>query len=342
MLRRTFTGIVSAAVGSSVVLTAGNAKAQTPVKLSLDWAFEGQHAPFAAAIKQGYFKRNGLDVKIDRGYGSGDTVNKVATGAYDIGYGDTNVLVKFNHDNPNSKVVCVFLLYDVTINSVLARKDRGITKVTDLPGKRLASPVQSNSRVLFPLFAREAGIDAAKVQWMTVQPNIRDAMMVRGEADGVSALETAKFSIRQMGLPEGQISVFRFSAYLPDLMDRGILVSQKTLKERPEVIRAFLQALVEGTRDAVADPKAATDALIKFDNLLDAKLELERFQLNLEQSMLTKNVRENGVSSVTSERLRKSLALAAESFSVPAPAEAGDYYTDSLLPSASQRMITTK
>ncbi len=94
--------------------------------------------PFAQTLDKGYFEKNGLKVTVDRGYGSGDTISKVAAGTYDFGYADVNVLVKYNQDNPDNQVTCVFLLYDTTMNVVLARKDAGIEKPADLMGKRVA------------------------------------------------------------------------------------------------------------------------------------------------------------------------------------------------------------
>ena len=44
---------------------ASTASAQTPVKFSLDFKFEGPAAPFVVAIDKGYFKAEGLDVTID-------------------------------------------------------------------------------------------------------------------------------------------------------------------------------------------------------------------------------------------------------------------------------------
>src|SRR5947207_3092721 len=59
--------------------------AQTPIKFLLAWTYEPPTSAWTLAQTSGCFKRNGLDVTIDGGRGSGDTLSKVATGAYDIG-----------------------------------------------------------------------------------------------------------------------------------------------------------------------------------------------------------------------------------------------------------------
>ena len=94
--------IVAALCLGASLSAVNRATAQTPIKFSIDWTFQGVHAPFAVAIQKGYYKREGLDVTMDRGAGSGDTIARVAAGTYDIGYGDSNLLVKFNHDHPDS------------------------------------------------------------------------------------------------------------------------------------------------------------------------------------------------------------------------------------------------
>src|SRR3984957_10430398 len=72
------------------------AQSATNVKFVVDFTYQGNHAIWGLALAQGMFSREGLNVTMDRGYGSGDTIVKVASGAYDIGFADVNAAVKFN------------------------------------------------------------------------------------------------------------------------------------------------------------------------------------------------------------------------------------------------------
>ncbi len=82
------------------MLLGGPATAQTAIKFSLDFKFEGPAAPFLVAIDKGYFKAEGLDVTIDTAAGSLEPINRVASGTYDMGFGDINSLIKFRDANP--------------------------------------------------------------------------------------------------------------------------------------------------------------------------------------------------------------------------------------------------
>ena len=139
------------------------ALAQTPVKFSLDWKFEGPAAPFTVAIDRGYFKAEGLDVTIDTSPGSLEPLNRVASGTYDIGVGDINSLIKFRDSNPNVPLKAVFMLYNKPAFAIVGRKSLGVTKPKDLEGKKLGAPAPDGAYAQWKIFVQANQIDASKV-----------------------------------------------------------------------------------------------------------------------------------------------------------------------------------
>src|SRR5581483_5215455 len=107
---------------------------------ALDWALQGNHAIWGMAFDKNRWAEQKLDVQMDRGFGSGDTIIKVASGAYDIGFADINGLVKFNADNPDKRVIAVYQVFSRTLGAVIALKKSGINAPKDLNGKTLGAP----------------------------------------------------------------------------------------------------------------------------------------------------------------------------------------------------------
>src|SRR5690242_21058521 len=64
------------------------ASAQDKVRFQTDWIPSGEHAMYYGGWQKGIFAEEGIDITITRGYGSGDTVAKLAGGAFDYGVAD--------------------------------------------------------------------------------------------------------------------------------------------------------------------------------------------------------------------------------------------------------------
>lgn len=325
---------------AGLVAYAGGAAAQTPVKFSIDWAFQGHHAPFAVALQKKYFEREGLTVTMDRGRGSGDTISKVAAGTYDIGYGDVNTLVKFNHDFPDRPVVAVFMVYPSTPAGVVTLKANGINEPKDLIGKKVASPVSSAARILFPAFAKAVGLKEDAIEWVSVQENLRDALLFQGKTDAVASYApTTVLALGTLGVSKDQMIVFPYAKYIPGLLGSGVLVTAKMLNEKPEVVRAFVRAVIAGLQDTLQDPKGSVAMLTQFDRLVDVKGETERLESTIAYSMQNPILKQKGLGSVAPEQLREGINIMAGISGIPAPENIATIYNDSLLPPSTERQF---
>jgi NitT/TauT family transport system substrate-binding protein len=323
------------AVSSSCVYAA-----ETSVKLSLDWLVQGIHVPFSNALSKKFFEKEGLKVTIDRGYGSADTISKVGNGLYDFGVADPNLLLKYNNDNPDAKVTMVLLVYDGSQSAIVARKSSGIAAPKDLVGKKIAAPPSDNTRQIFPVYAKAAGFDASKVEWVSAQPNVRDTLLVSNQVDAVAALEpTVMLDLQKLNANESDYISLRLASYLPELMGEGVIVAQKTIKERPELVRAMVRAVIAGEQDAIAHPEAAVATLALLNPMVDLKSELWRFQSDAALNMQNPALKTSGLGAMDDARLRKDMEYMSETFGVPVPKDLSDIYDQRFLPPVSDRLL---
>jgi NitT/TauT family transport system substrate-binding protein len=321
-----------------VLLTCTPAAAAEQVKFILDWTFQGIHGLFTLADDNGHFAKEGLTVKIDRGHGSGDTITKVAAGAYDIGLADVNSLVAFNAKNPGSKVVSFFIPFDRSEAAIIALKKSGIASPKDLRGKTIAAPAGTSVRLLFPIFASVNGFDGDSVKWLTAAPAVKDTLLFRGQADAVTGFpSTSILFLESQGIARNDLVVLSYASYGLDLFGSGLVASETFLAKHPDVLKAFTRALIKGMRDSLANPEAAVASVIKRDSLVTRDIELARFAILADAAVLTPNVKANGFSHVDDERLSRIIGYVAKAMDIQSPPPPADIFRRGLLPATDDR-----
>lgn len=329
----------SVVCGLLVVVLAAVGVGQTRLKFTLDWAFQGPQAPFLVAMDKGYFAQEGLEVTIDRGYGSADAVSKIASGAYDLGYADINSMIEFNARNPDQALIAIAIVLDYAPFSIVTLKGRGIATPADLKGKTLGAPVGDASRRLFPVFAKAVGLVPEAVRWVSMDAPLREPLLIKGDVDAISAhFFTAVLNLKAAGIPEDQIVVFRYAEHGLDLYGNAVMASPKLLQENPDAVRGFLRALTRAWHDTIADPDAAIASVARRDPLIDAKVERERLLLAIEMCMLTPDVRDRGFGDARLVRLAGSIALVAQAFGLPTVPAPETVFTAEFLPPLAERL----
>ena len=326
----------------AIVLTSAvQAQTQlTPVRFRLDWVWQAPQSIWTLAHERGYFKDEGLDVTIDRGYGGPDTIGSVASGAYDIGFSDINGLVEFNAKNPDHKVQSAFIVYDATLAAIITRKGNGINTPKDLEGKVIGAPLTTGGRTLFPAFAKANGIDQSKIRWETISIQLQDQQFAQGKFDAVASFATTSLlNLKLLGVDLDKLTIFTFFKYGLDLYGSSLLVRPEWAAAHAETVRSFNRATMRGIRAMLADEAGAIASLQKRDSLLDTNIERDRLDMMIEMALKTPSVRKNGVSYVDPERMDRGLAIVAKAFEVSPAPKTADVYTDAYLPPPQERML---
>jgi NitT/TauT family transport system substrate-binding protein len=334
---------LAASIVVAASVTAGNAFAQVEqpnLAVMLDWVIQGTHAPFFVADSKGYYKQEGLTtVRLDPGKGAGTVCSTVAGGVYPIGYADVPTVVQFNAQNPDKALVVVYVSFDETPLALVGLKKSGITKVADINGKRLAAPANSAITYSLPVMLKAAHAESVQVNWQYVAPQLMAPMLVRGETDLIGGFTNSQImAVRELGVKAEDILTLKFADLNVDMYGLAVITTRKFADENPKTIAAFVRALNKGTKDTIADPKAAIALMKQHDPMMHDDIELERLGIALGHTV-TKHVREAGLSSVTAARMQETIDEVNAAQPLPRKLTAADIWTDRFLPPASERKL---
>ncbi|SIQ87406.1 ABC transporter substrate-binding protein [Pseudacidovorax sp. RU35E] len=324
-------------------LGTAHAQATTPIKFQLDWRFEGPAALFLHPAAKGYFKQAGIDVTIDAGNGSGGTVTRVASGAYDMGFADLAALMEFHANNPDSpnKPVAVMMVYNNTPASAMALKKSGITKPADLSGKKLGAPVFDAGRRAFPIFAKANNI--TNVTWTAMDPTLRETMLMRGDIDAITGFTfTSLLNLEARGAKASDVVVLPYPDYGVKLYGNAIIVSPKLLAEKPQVVKAFLSAFAKGAKEVIASPAVAIESVKARDGIIDTKLETRRLQLAIDTVINSPDARAEGFGNVVPARLALMASQVSDAYGTKTRVKPEAIWNGTVLPPAAELAILKK
>ena len=318
---------------AALVTSAGLAQAQTEVPFTLDWKFEGPAAPYFVAIDNGHFADAGLEVEIAAGDGSVNTIPKIATGAFPVGFGDINSVIKFLDQNPGAPVTAVMMIYDKPAFAIVGRKSLGVEEPKDLEGRVLGAPPPDGAWAQFPAFASANDLDVSAITVEPVGFPTREPMLAEGNVDAVTGFSfSSVLNLKRLGVPDDDISNILMADYGLDLYGNAILVNTDWAAENAETLEAFLGAVAKGWVDAAADPAAAIESLAERNPAIDLELETERLQMSLDQNVITDWVKTNGMGVIDDARMERSLAQIGETYEYQNEPDAALYFTDAYLP----------
>jgi len=332
---------IRATILLAAVLSTGVAVAETSVKFSLDFKFEGPSAPFLLPLDKGYYKAEGLNVSIDSAAGSLEPINRVASGTYDMGFGDINALIKFRDANSAMPVKAVFMVYNKPPFAIIGRKSRGIGKPTDLEGKKLGAPAADGAYAQWPIFVQANSIDASKVTIENVSFPVREPMLAAGQVDAITGFSFSSFiNLKDKGVPLDDIVVLLMADYGVNLYGNAIIVNSKFAAEHPDAVSGFLRAFLKGLKETVKRPASAIDSVLKRNDLARKEVELERLTMAIRDNIVTPEVKANGYGAIDNARLAHAIDQIALTYKFkgekPKP---DDIFDASYLPPAASRKV---
>lgn len=312
------------------------------VKVQLSFLFQSVDAPLILAMNKGYFAEEGLNVSYERGFGNVDTISKLGAGSFDLAFSDIYNTLEFNDKNPSNKIMAVAVPFNRAPFAVLTLKEKGINDPKQLAGKTLGAPAGDGPRKLFPLFAKEIGVDANSVTWSTMEPKLRETFLLQGKVDAISGFSTSALpSLVKGGKKLEDINVFYYNNYGLDFYGNAILARSEFAEKNPEIVKGFVRAYLRGMQDLLKDPTAGLDAVLAADQskLMNRDMEKIRLQVALDTMLVTPESESLGLGAVDPKRLETTIQQTVQGFGLKGNPTTKDIFTDSFLPAKDQRSV---
>src|SRR5437016_4990130 len=225
------------------------------------WKLKGEYAPLYVALEKGYYKAEGLDVQLAEGNGAQNVLKALAAGNENFGYGPAVAAAQAVSQGLPVKVVA---LYQTSAPmGVIAFPDTPLKVPKDLEGKRLAISVGETFGDMIRPFARINNVDLSKIQLIQMDVSARTTQFLTRKIDVMSVYLSNEWPQIEKRA-NVKFNLLRVSDFGLNLLGASMIVGNAFAEQNPETVKKLLRATAKGYRDAMANPKAAAQAMAKY------------------------------------------------------------------------------
>ena len=235
------------------------AQSKEKVTLMLNWYVTGLHAPFFLAKERGYFDKEGIELEIQEGRGSGPTAQAVAARNVTFGFADAGTMMKLTAKGAPIKAVGVALQRSPF--AVISLTEKKILKPDDIKGKIVAMTAGDSPSQAWPLFLKKTGLKATDFKTVAGDAQTKLNAVINGKADMLLGFATDQGNQIEFATKK-PVTIMLFADYGVNSAGSSIVSHTDTIKDKPELIRKFMRAATLGFEEAEKAPDAAVDAVL--------------------------------------------------------------------------------
>ncbi|MFZ3454639.1 ABC transporter substrate-binding protein [Arthrobacter sp. 7Tela_A1] len=237
----------------------------TPVKLQLQWFAQAQFAGYYAALDQGFFEEEGLDVEILEG--GADIVPQDVLASGDADYAISWVPKVLGSIEQGASITNVAQIFERSATLQVAMADSGIDGPEDLAGKKVGSWGYGNEWELFAGM-QQAGVEIDDIE--LIQQAFDMNGFLAGDIDAAQAmtyneyaqvLETENPNTGELYQPE-DLTVIDWNEEGTAMLQDAIWADTQRLEddeEYQETTVAFIKAAIKGWAYAKDNPEEAAE-----------------------------------------------------------------------------------
>jgi NitT/TauT family transport system substrate-binding protein len=332
LLARALCCVFCLALWSAPAPAQGTSVAPTKVVFSLDFIPLGRHAPWYAALAEGYFKDEGLDVSIVPAQGTAQTIQAVESGTADIAFVDVPSVVLARANGSKLKMVAVN--YEKAPYAIFSLSTgANVTEPKQLEGLNLGSGAGSFTPKIIQGFMVQKGLDPTKLTISNVAPSARASTLLSGQ---IPAIEF--FIMAKPGLETGAKSVnaelrtLSLADHGLELYSNGIAATDDYIAKNPDVLRRFVRAGLKGWKFAIADPERAAADQIKYIAALKPEAIVNEIRIVADLAV-TPDTKMHGLGWFDPAKMQSTLDFVVKYIGTPGPpVTASDIYAAGFLP----------
>jgi NitT/TauT family transport system substrate-binding protein len=308
-------------------LRAAERPRERPVTVRLDFIVGGNHAPWFVAWEKGFYAKRGLNVTIQPGAGSADTIRTIASGGADVGF--ANVSTAIVGRSRGAPIVAVAQLGYIAV-TVLWREDTDIKTLKDLERKSWAISPGQAQWFLLPALAKINNLDFKSIKIEETAPPLQPAALLAKKADFITMFRASNDEVAEMNAAKQGIRLKRMhmrDAGL-DIYGSALIVKEEDIKRRPEMIRAYVEATMEGLRYTRDHHEEALRILLKLKPELDKELTRLQIKNGVEEVFIPAESLASGYGYMKPDVMEKTVKITNEFFDVAGKVAAKDVYNN--------------
>jgi NitT/TauT family transport system substrate-binding protein len=295
----------STLLAAGLLASALSATAQEKFSYATNWYAQAEHGGFYQALATGLYKKEGLDVTIKMGGPQVNIVQLMAAGQVDciMGY-DVQTFNGWEQGIASVTVAAAFQKDP----QVLIGHPGVVNKMEDLKGKTILISSAANT-TYWPWLRSTFKLDESQARPYTfnIQPFVADKNVVQQgylSSEPYAIEKEAKF----------KPNVFLLADYGWPPYATTIACMEKTVKERPKAVAAFVKASMEGWKTYLKGDPAPGNALIKKDNpnMTDDKIAVGIKLMNETGMVFGGDAAKLGAGIMTDERMKKTFDMLVE------------------------------
>jgi NitT/TauT family transport system substrate-binding protein len=330
LIARAFTlAAVMAIPGFPGVITL-NAAEPTAVTIRQDFIIGGKHAPWFVALEKGFYAKRGLAATIQAGSGSADTVRAIAAGSANFGFADmSTAIVARSRGTP---VVTVAQLGYVP-TTIMWREDTNIKNLKDLEGKSWAISPGQAQWFLMPAYCRINKINFKAIKIQETAAPLQPAALVARRADFIVMYRASNDEVAELAAAKQGMKLHRIWMKDTglDIYGSGLIAKDDDIKRRPDLVRAYVEATMEGLRYTRDHQEESLQILLKHKPELDQALTTLQLKNALTEVMLPPESVQSGLGFMKPDIMEKTVRVVNEFFDVARKVTAKEVYTNQFI-----------